>query len=139
MRFPLTADLRFHCVACRLALDALQAGGRGFESHHLHSDVTAAEPLAVLVHGRQDACQLRSQQPQVVQGEWLEVPAVQGDERQAVARRRGGGPQVVAGDRSAERFCCRAELAVLDGYGTTEVDQAEVVGIEREHLGCAPW
>jgi hypothetical protein len=28
---------------------------------------------------------------------------------------------------------------VLDGYGTTEVDQAEVVGIEREHLGCAPW
>jgi hypothetical protein len=117
----------------------LQAGGRGFESHHLHSDVTAAEPLAVLVHGRQDACQLRSQQPQVVQGEWLEVPAVQGDERQAVARRRGGGPQVVAGDRSAERFCCRAELAVLDGYGTTEVDQAEVVGIEREHLGCAPW
>ena len=36
MRFPLTADLRFHCVACRLLLDALQAEGRGFESRHLH-------------------------------------------------------------------------------------------------------
>ena len=36
MRFPLTADRRFHCVACRLVLDALQAEGRGFESRHLH-------------------------------------------------------------------------------------------------------
>jgi hypothetical protein len=36
MRFPLTADLRFRCVACRLVLDTLLAGGRWFESHHLH-------------------------------------------------------------------------------------------------------
>jgi hypothetical protein len=36
MRFPLTAYLRFRCLACRLVLDALQAEGRGFESHHLH-------------------------------------------------------------------------------------------------------
>lgn len=44
MRFPLTADLRFHCVACRLLLDALQAGGRGFESHHLHHQQPRSAP-----------------------------------------------------------------------------------------------
>ena len=44
MRFPLTADLRFHCVACRLLLDALQAEGRGFESRHLHNRRSTVPP-----------------------------------------------------------------------------------------------
>jgi hypothetical protein len=44
MRFPLTADLRFHCVACRLVLDALQAEGRGFESRHLHNRRSTPQP-----------------------------------------------------------------------------------------------
>jgi len=35
-RNPVMRDLRFACSAHRLASAALQAGGRGFESHQLH-------------------------------------------------------------------------------------------------------
>jgi hypothetical protein len=30
-------------------------------------------------------------------------------------------------------------VAVLDRNSSTELDEAEAVGMEREHLGGAPW
>ena len=50
-----------------------------------------AVPPAVLVYERRSARRrLRSQEPQTVQAEWLEVPPVQGDEWQPVGGRRCG-------------------------------------------------
>jgi hypothetical protein len=66
------------------------------------------------------------------------MPPIQGNERQPVGRRRGSDPQVVAGNRPAERLRCRTDPAVFESDGPTEFDHTEVVDLEREHLGCAP-
>jgi hypothetical protein len=93
-----------------------EAGDVEFESPHLHTSTRrpANRWPSSLINGRVPAARLRSQKPQTVQGEWLEVPPVQGDELQPVGRRRCGDPQVVARDRPAERLRCRAEPAILD-------------------------